>query len=190
MTLPDGSKLSFYVNPSGFDKLTAQSPCCGWMIKMVQPKKAEENADDDEQEIDSDEEDKDDGCFMTLMHEDMNLLVESIVPPMNPQLAANLEAALEVETETQSLSISVVPPGPAPELDAAETTEGEVEAVEEPAKSAESAESTSKDDQGSKGDAENDKGGGNGNVMCLVLNVMSVGSVRFFLLDANHKPLV
>ena len=78
LELEDGTCISFYVNPVGFDKLTSTAPCCAWIIKPVQGRKGQDQADGDEGEVDSDDEAKDDGCFMSIKYDEYDLTAESI----------------------------------------------------------------------------------------------------------------
>ena len=81
LELEDGTRIALYVNPTGFDKLTSTAPCCAWLIKPVQGRKGQDSgnaADGDEGELDSDEEAKDDGCFMTIQYDEYNLTADPI----------------------------------------------------------------------------------------------------------------
>ena len=121
LSLENGKTLHFYVNPIGHDKLTSQTPCCGWLIKQVQPrKKNEDEAADGDEDLDSDEDDQDDGCFMTLLTDAEDLLVTSIAP----SLARLAETELPSTGNIEEVKAVPVPTGlAAADADVAEITD-------------------------------------------------------------------
>ena len=109
LSLENGKTLHFYVNPIGHDKLTSQTPCCGWLIKQVQPrKKNEDEAADGEEDLDSDEDDQDDGCFMTLLNDAEDILVTSIAPSLARLIETELPSTGHLE-EVTAVPVPAVP---------------------------------------------------------------------------------
>lgn len=104
------TSLAFYVNPAGFDRLTAQAPCCGWMTKVVQPRKVQDAAGgegEDDVDADSEEEqkdkDKDDGgTFLTIMYDEFRFEVASIAPRLDPVLRSLEKAAQAAEAAAEA----------------------------------------------------------------------------------------